>query len=247
MKRYKYLILIPARGGSKGIHRKNLVSICGTPLVDFSISAAIKAEIELSKVVLSTDDKEIVDNCRKFKGLEIPFIRPENISGDKALTSDVIKHTIEWYLRYKKTTFDSIILIQPTCPFRNQLHIFQSIELFENSKEPSLISVNEVREHPCEYLIEDDTGFSYVLNPPIVSIRQNFPKVYFINGAIYIFDCSWFLNTGKIFNTSSVLYKMDSKYTIDIDEMQDVYLAESYLKHYSELKSFQKNIYNGIC
>jgi len=240
---FDYLILIPARGGSKGIPGKNLTPISGIPLIDFSISAAIKSGISSSKIVLSTDSDEIIDNCKKFNGLEIPFKRPEEISTDKAKSSDVVRHAIRWYKENQEVRFKSIILIQPTSPFRTHNHIKNAVKLFEKSDQPSLISVNPVSEHPCEYIREGEFGFNYILEQPSLPGRQHFPEVLFINGAIYITNVDWFIKLNKFYNETSLLYKMDRRMSIDIDEIEDVCLAESYLKHFEEIKTIHNDLY----
>jgi len=239
LKKYKYLILIPARGGSKGIPSKNIKKISGIPLIGYSICAAILSKIPSSKIVLTSDDITIIDYCGKFKEIKIPFIRPAKISGDNSKTTDAIVHAIDWFEENSDVKYESIILIQPTCPFRTYKQIQEAVKLYEQSAEHSLISVNEVETHPCEYIIPQNNYFKYVMNPPESPGRQNFQPVFFINGAIYITKVEWFRATNLLFNNHSTLYYMDRIYSVDIDTVEDLRYAESLVKNDIEIKKIK--------
>jgi CMP-N,N'-diacetyllegionaminic acid synthase len=241
-KRPQYLVVIPARGGSKGIKGKNIYPVGNIPLIDYTIYAAIKAEIPNSRIVLSSDNNAIIENCKKFEGLEIPFVRPPHLATDTVSTVSVVEHTIAWYKDKKAFSPDAIILLQPTSPFRNKCHIQEATALFNKAKKESLISVSPVNEHPCECIIPQKNKFDFVMPPPQKSQRQNFPEVFFMNGAIYITSLSFFSKNKNFFDNSAELYFMDKIYSIDIDEMNDIFLANSILENNNEILKINMGI-----
>ena len=217
------LQIIPARGGSKGIPQKNMALIGGKPLVEFTFQAALAARIP-GRICLSTDD----NNIRKFGldcGVEAPFLRPSELAQDDSSTISVIQHALDWYKKKESFFPDSIILLQPTCPFRSAKNIVEAYQIFQETKANALISVNAVHDHPCEYITKNDGFFSFIMLPPIKPGRQNFPKVYFINGAIYITKTAYFTETKRLFDQSGQVYVMARHESLDIDEPFDLEFA----------------------
>jgi len=214
------LTIIPARGGSKGIPRKNMVYIGPYPLIQFTITAALKAHLP-GRICLTTDDPEIREFGLSFP-IESPFLRPSDLAQDSSSTHSVIEHTLRWYKENDNYCPDYIILLQPTSPFRTPNNIIESFQLIESSTNNSLIGVNPVSQHPCEYIIPSQNGFKYVMKPPAISGRQHFPPVYFINGSIYITKHRYFISTGQIYDQGALLYQMDPLEGIDIDEQHDI-------------------------
>lgn len=224
------LVIIPARAGSKGIPNKNMSLIDNIPLIEFTIRAALASNIK-GRICLSTDSPEIRDfglSC----GIEAPFIRPAELAGDNSSSLDVIKHAIDWYNTNTDFKPDYIVLLQPTCPFRSPDSIKGSINLITEKDSESLISVNKVINHPCEYIIKSNDGFSYVMDPPGTPGRQNFPEVYFINGAIYICKTKFFKETGQLFNRNALFYELDVSESIDIDDPEDLIHAICIFKNF---------------
>jgi CMP-N,N'-diacetyllegionaminic acid synthase len=221
--RPQVLQIIPARGGSKGIPRKNMALIGGKPLVDFAFQAALAAKIP-GRICLSTDD----DDIRKFgldRGAEVPFLRPSELAQDDSSTISVVQHALDWYEKKESFFPDSIILLQPTCPFRTANNIAEAYRLFQETKADALISVNAVHDHPCEYIEKKDGSFSFIMPPPEKPGRQNFPKVYFINGAIYIARTAYVTKTKRFFDRFAQLYVMARHESLDIDEPFDLEFA----------------------
>ena len=217
------LILIPARGGSKSISRKNMTLLGGKPLVEFTIRAAIAADLP-GKICMSTDDEEIRSFGLSFP-IEAPFLRPVEFARDDSGVIPVITHALDWYEEKNGFCPDFLVLLQPTCPFRTSRNIVKAYESMLVSGVNSLISVSPVREHPCEYIVPGETCFEFVLKPPKKPGRQSFPGVLFINGAIYMARTSYIRKTGKLFDEMAKLYFMETYESIDIDEPEDLEFA----------------------
>lgn len=235
-----FLFIIPARGGSKGIPNKNISLLAQIPLLEYTIEAALRSKGKKTRVVLSTDSDVIANNCKKFHGLEIPFIRPSSLATDASDCASVVEHALNWYRDNESFFPDYFLLLQPTGPFRNEKHIIDACSMIKKTKADSLISVNSVGRHPCEYIVPNDNDnntFSYVMEPPSKAGRQNFPKVYFINGAIYISKIDFFKRTGLIFDNRATLFNMEPKYSLDVDEPIDLVIAESYANTDQDLKN----------
>lgn len=226
------LTLIPARAGSKGIPNKNMALIGSHPLLEFTIRAALGAGLP-GRICLSTDSPEM----QKFSlscGIEAPFLRPSDLAQDSSGMISVIGHALEWYEKSEGFVPEYLVLLQPTCPFRSPRTITEAFRLIKNAGSDSLISVNSVSTHPCEYIRETEGGFTYVMEPPEAPGRQNFPEVYFINGAVYICRTDFFRKTGRLFDRQALLYKMDAEESLDIDESNDLMYAGWFFEHSKE-------------
>ncbi|MBN8568780.1 MAG: acylneuraminate cytidylyltransferase family protein [Ignavibacteria bacterium] len=226
----KIAALITARGGSKGIPKKNITKLCGKPLIQWTVESAMKSGY-IDKVFLSTDNDEIINSVKKFP-VEVPFKRPKNLSSDKATSTDVILHFIEW-MKKSSNEYDVLLLLQPTSPFRKSEHIDSSIKKFIASKEAlSLISVTENVKSP--YLSRKLNSNGYIenlFNVKSEKRRQDIPVTYYINGAIYLTEVKNF-EKYKTFQTPKTLsYIMPYYSSIDIDEPMDLKIAELYYKN----------------
>lgn len=226
----KIAALITARGGSKGIPKKNITMLCGKPLIQWTVESAMNSGY-IDKIFLSTDNDEIINSVKKFP-VEIPFKRPKNLSSDKAMSTDVILHFIEW-MKKSGNGYDILLLLQPTSPFRKSEHIDSSIKKFLGSGEAlSLISVTENIKSP--YLsrkISADGFVENLFNVKSEKRRQDIPVTYYINGAIYLISIKNF-EKYKTFQTPKTLsYIMPYYSSIDIDEPMDLKIAELYYKN----------------
>ena len=217
------LTIIPARGGSKGIPLKNIAPIGDKPLIEFTIRAALDARLP-GRICLTTDHPAI-RGLGLDLGIEAPFLRPSELAQDKSSTISVIRHAVDWYREHEHFSPDFIVLLQPTCPFRSSQSIISAYQEITAKGSNSLISVNKVSEHPCEYITRDSKGFRYVMEPPEQPGRQNFPEVYFINGAIYITRTSFFEKSGLLYDDSALTYVMERMEALDIDEPEDLVYA----------------------
>ena len=216
-----FLAIIPARGGSKRLPRKNILDLCGKPLISWSIEAALKSKY-ISKVVVSSDDEEILNISSNF-GADI-IKRPYELANDTATTFDAIKHTIDNLEKY-----DYIVLLQPTSPLRNEKHIDEAIELLEEKQADAIVSVCEMDHSPLwSNTLPKDGNMRGFLREEILNKRsQDLEKYYRLNGAIYICKTDKLLENKSFFLKDNIFaYIMDRKSSIDIDEEIDFLFAE---------------------
>jgi CMP-N,N'-diacetyllegionaminic acid synthase len=219
-KNKSFLAIIPARGGSKRLPRKNILNLAGKPLIAWSIEAGLNSEY-IDKVVVSSDDDEILNISKKF-GADI-IKRPNELASDTATTFDTIKHTIDNLEKY-----DYIVLLQATSPLRNEKHIDEAIELLENKKADAVISVCEMDHSPLwSNILPEDLSMKNFLREEVLNKRsQDLEKYYRINGAIYICKTEKLLeNKGFFIKENIFSYIMDRSSSIDIDEKIDFEFA----------------------
>ena len=221
----KILGLIPARAGSKGIKNKNIIDVGGIPLVEhtFKFASNLKA---INKLALSSDSNKIIEICSKYKKIEVPFMRPKELSTDSANISDVSIHILE---HYKKEKFTHLALFQPTTPFRNIDEITNAINVFKKGNVKSIFSVNEITYHPSRCITIKENSYEYVLKPSTkMEGRQFLQKVYSINGSFYMCSID-FLKSNKSFmspNSVPVVFSKESSF--DIDDHYDLEQARKF-------------------
>lgn len=210
------LALITARGGSKGLPRKNVLNAAGKPLIAWTVHAALAASA-VSRVVLSTDDDEIM-NVAAAAGCDIPFRRPAELATDEASSMDVVLHALQ-----ELPGYDFVALLQPTSPLRTGADIDAAFHLMNTHKAPACVSVTEVDQSPYwMYELAENDRLRSMLDPlPRVSRRQDLPPVYTLNGAIYIAKVEWLLKSKNFLGPETVAYKMPKSRSIDIDNALD--------------------------
>jgi len=223
----KILGIIPARGGSKGIKKKNIKLLGDKPLIGYTIDAVNDSKL-LDKTILTSDDDEIIKVAQNL-GLEVPFKRPSNLATDESPTIDTIIHVIEYY-KSQNINFEAICLLQVTNPFRTGKFIDDAIRKFENSNSDSLISVLEV---PHEYnphwtFKENDEGHLKISTgeSEIISRRQNLPKSYYRDGSIYIVKTDVVINQKSLYGNTISYIESDKVKHVNIDTMEDWEKAE---------------------
>lgn len=227
------LAIIPARGGSKGVPRKNIKELDGKPLIAWTIEAALKSKY-IDRVVVSTEDREI-SIISEENGAEVPFLRPLHLSNDDTPTIDVIVYTINELKKRYNYSPQYVILLQCTSPLRNVNNVDEAIERFINNKEcDSLVSVSEVEHTPYwNKMISKDgyiTNFiDYDENK--LTRRQQFESVYRLNGAIYISSKENLVKFNSFLTVKTIPYIMSRKSSIDIDDIDDFGIAEYFLKN----------------
>lgn len=220
----RYLVVIPARGGSKGIPRKNIKLLNGKPLIHYTIEAA-QSIFDFSRICVSTEDLEI-NAIAKQTGLNYTYIRPEKLATDTSSSHEVILDVIEHY-QNQGLAFETIILLQPTSPFRNSKHILEAISQFESSDCDMLVSVKETKCNPYFNLFEENESGNLELSKKgNFTSRQSAPKTYEYNGAIYIFSKETIQS--KQFSEFEKIkkYEMSAIDSVDLDEPLDWKLAE---------------------
>lgn len=224
---HKILAVIPARGGSKGIPKKNITDLCGKPLIAYSIEQALACPY-VDDVIVSTDSETIRDVAQSY-GAEIPFLRPADLASDTARTIDALLYTVA-ELRKMGRDYDYLLLLQPTQPIREAFHLTEAIETLIASGQDSLVSVSAAKEHPILMRTIDAQGKLHTLLPVSSTVRrQDFPPVYKVNGSIYLNRLNASFNETTSLNDNDIPYIMDAQYAIDIDSMEDLELAAHYL------------------
>jgi len=220
-----FLAIIPARGGSKRLPRKNVLDLEGKPLIAYSIEAALESKY-IDKVVVSSDDSEILEVSQKF-GATI-LTRPDFLATDISSTFDAIEHTIEHYNNY-----DYIVLLQPTSPLRTTKHIDESIELLQSKDGDAVISVTQMEHSPLWSNTLDENGsmIDFISDEIKNKRSQDLETYYRLNGAIYICQKDRLLSEKCFFLKDDIFaYKMDNENSIDIDEEIDFELAKLYME-----------------
>ncbi len=224
-KDHTILALIPARGGSKGIPRKNIIDLCGKPLIAYSIEAARNSKY-IDYVFVSTDDEEIANVAKKC-GAQVPFMRPAEYATDTSKTSEAVNYSIN-KLQSMDMVFSDLIILQPTSPLRTAEDIDGALEKYYECGCIPLASVSEVDDHPILIRSIENDRLIRLLNVSSTCRRQDMPKYYRINGAIYIKPIEE-TDESKTGNDSSIPYIMDKNNCVDIDEISDLAMAEYYL------------------
>jgi CMP-N,N'-diacetyllegionaminic acid synthase len=221
------LVIIPARGGSKGVPRKNIKQLNGKPLIQYTIDAA-RAVFQDEVICVSTDDLEIKSVVESL-GLKVPFLRPEELAIDTAGTYEVLLHAIAFY-EAKGYHADTIILLQPTSPFRTAEHLKNALQLYSPNSE-MLASVKETHANPYFVLREENTeGWLVKSKEGNFTSRQDCPKVYELNGAIYIINVTAMKNRHIMSFERVSKYLMDDDSSLDIDNQLDWIMAEAIVK-----------------
>lgn len=226
----RFLGIIPARGGSKGIPRKNMVRLGDRPLLQYTLQAARESR-GLERVILTSDDVEMIELARSMR-IDSPFKRPDYLATDKASSVDVVVHSLDWLKEYQKYEPDAVVLLQPTCPFRTGEDIDNAIKAFESSECECLMSVNPVMQHPCEMVTRSADGklvWAAEHPAPGQGGRQVFPTFYFINGAIYIVTTEFLRKNRRFDDPFAAIHIMDSSHGLDIDDPYQLQLARGYL------------------
>ena len=225
----KTIAVIPARGGSKGIAKKNIYPLLGYPLIYYTIKSAKLSKNILDRVIVSTDDKEIAEISKKY-GAEV-ILRPAHLSTDTSKTQDVLLHTVS-ELKKENYNIDLMMTLQPTSPLRTSKHIHESIKLFkENPNADSLVSCLEVPHiyHPRSVMELSNNGYlkSYSRDE-LITRRQDKSRIFARNGAaIYITKANKL--DEYIFGGNLLPYIMAKEDSIDIDTLEDLKIAESIL------------------
>jgi len=226
----KLIAIIPARGGSKGISDKNKSLLGGKPLISHTIEPAINCEL-LTEIIVTSDDKKILEISSEVSDKLILIDRPNHLSTDDASLIDVTDHAIQTYIKAGNESPDTIILLQPTSPFRTSDDIVSATEQFNNSPLNSLLSVSAPIQHPSDFIYKENSSWRACFkNDHTQEGRQNFIETWFINGAIYIVDFEHFKKYKKFYSLDSCeIFHMSIENSIDIDSPIDLLMAEGWI------------------
>ena len=222
--------IITARGGSKGIPRKNISPLAGKPLIVWTIEAALNSH-SLRRVIVSTDDAEIAQVCRGHEA-EVPFMRPDELARDDSPHMDVVIHAVNWLMTHENYCPDYIMLLQPTSPLRTAVDIDAAVALALQRAADGIVSVSEAPDHP--YLIKRIAGdgnlVDFVKTPKGYLPRQLFPPAYVVNGAIYLARRDMLLQQRTWYTDRTYPYIMPPERSLDVDTPWDLYLSDLVLR-----------------
>lgn len=220
----KILAIIPARCGSKGIPFKNIIDVCGKPLIQYTIEIALKLKYHnlIDEVIVSTDCEEIANISKKI-GASVPFLRPDSIAGDKAKSIDYILHSLDYFEKIN-INYDAVIILQPTSPLKTYDDIVNSIEIFKKNYFDSLISVYKEETINDLIMYHKDGDIAVPLDEDHNKgvRRQDHGAVYIRNGAIYIVKTGFVKNKQKIISDLPLMYEMKKNNSINIDTFEDL-------------------------
>jgi len=221
-KEYNILAVIPARGGSKGIPRKNLCKVDGLSLVARAVKIA-KSLTWIDKVVLSTEDREIAEEGRKY-GAEVPFLRPSELAGDTSKSVDVWRHVLIEAEKYYNTSFEISILLEPTSPFREPRHVEEVVKKLEVGGYDSVLTVSETdsKNHPLKQMVIKDNHVGYYddAGKDIIA-RQQLTPVYHRNGVAYAVTRKCLVEQKTIIGSNASAVIIDEP-LVNIDTEQDL-------------------------
>lgn len=228
----RILGIIPARGGSKGVPGKNIKLLDGKPLLQYTSEIAMESQY-LTDVILSSDDTQIITVAESL-GVQVPFLRPEELAKDTIPTIDVIIHALQWY-ENQAVFFDAVCLLQVTSPFRTVDFLDKAIEKFIASGCDSLVSVQKV---PHEY----NPHWTFEVNPEgnlkiatgeekIISRRQELPEAYHRDGSIYIMKTEVLLQQHSLYGKSISFIESAPEFYVNIDTVDDWEKAEQMIKN----------------
>ena len=220
----KILVIIPARGGSKGIPHKNIKPLNGKPLIHYTIDVARQIVAD-EDICVSTDDSEIIQ-CVEDYGLKVPFVRPEELATDTAGTYEGLLHALDFYEQQGKQ-FDVVLLLQNTSPFRTAKQVKEALALYQSDID-MVVSVKECSANPYYCVFEENQeGYLKICKGDgNITRRQDAPKVYEYNGAIYVINPQSLKQMPLNKFSRRIKYVMDEQSSLDLDTMNDWRMAE---------------------
>jgi CMP-N-acetylneuraminic acid synthetase len=224
-----FLAIIPARGGSKRLPRKNVLDLNGKPLIAWSIEAGLNSKY-IDKVIVSSDDNEILNISKEFKADTIK--RPDELASDTATSFDAIRHTID-----NLDSYDYIVLLQATSPLRTSMHIDEAIELLDEKKADAIVSVCEMDHSPLwSNTLDGSLSMNGFLRDEVLNKRsQDLETYYRLNGAIYICDTDKLLDQKSFFLKNNIFgFKMDRESSVDIDKEIDFKITKILINDYKK-------------
>ena len=215
------LAIIPARGGSKLLPRKNVLPLAGKPLIVWTIEAGLKSRY-IDKVIVTSDDDEI-QKISLEAGSKI-IKRPHKLAKDNTNLNDVIKHVIN----ILEEQYDIVMVLQPTSPLRKAEDIDNALEIMDQVKAPAVISVCKANKPlNWHFSVKVDGTLKPILQNKIISNRQEYESTYIPNGALYISKTEYFKITNTFYNDLTIAYIMSQEKSVDIDSQLDFVIAET--------------------
>jgi len=224
------IAIIPARGGSESIPRKNIKLLADKPLIVYTIETALECKL-LERVIVTTDDEEIAA-ISKEHGAEVPFIRPRELALDTTPMLPVLQHAVSYLEQNEKLRIDIVVILQPTSPFREVSDIENCIKKLQNEKADSVVTVCEAEHNPYFVMMkfQNDNLVPLLKTEKPVTRRQDAPKVYRLNGAVYAVRRGVLMNENKIFTDNTKAVIMLHEKSIDLDRPLDFEFADFLMK-----------------
>ena len=230
------LIIIPARGGSKGIPHKNIKELCGKPLIAYTIEAARQVCPDTDRIILSTDDPAIAEVARRC-GLPVPYMRPAHLATDTAKSRDAMLDVMDW-ADARGLEYDSVVLLQPTSPLRTADHIRGAMALYRPELD-MVVSVAEAASNPyytCYETDGDPEGYLHISKGDgLYTRRQDCPKVWEYNGAVYVINPDSLRRQELGQFKRRIPYPMDRACSLDLDTPLDWLVAETVMANKTTL------------
>lgn len=227
--------LIPARGGSKGVPKKNIKSLMGKPLIEYTVESGKQSKY-IDHLIVSTDNEEIADVCRNIP-VDVPFIRPDYLASDTAKAIGVIQHAITTMEEIDSVNYDLVVYLEPPNPLRIAEDIDTCVELFEENQPDCVVTVQEANQfHPILMKqIKDNRLHPIWKEEPEGVPRQLYnPTAYMRNGAVYVFRKELIMD-GILYGNDILPYVMPIERSVCIDDMMDWYVAEAWMKTKNEI------------
>ncbi len=225
----RVLTVIPAKGTSTRITRKNMRDLGGRPLMDYTVEAALTSGV-CGRVIVSTEDDEIAAHAREV-GAEVPFMRPRELSFDPYQSPDIAVHALEM-LEAQGAAFDIVMLLQPTSPFRNAHDLRAAMRLFEEEAEPRLMSVHAADPHVRLVMRSEANRLHHLFDP---EEQESSDALYMPDGAIQMARVAEFKRTRSFYGAPLIGYVLPHPRGIDIDTGEELAMAKYLLEHHEEL------------
>ncbi len=228
----RVIAIIPARGGSKGLPGKNIKTICGKPLISWTIQTALKSTL-IDALIVSTDHQEIAD-IAKAAGAAVPFLRPPALAADTTPSIDVVEHVLEFFRAQAAPSFDYLVLLEPTSPLREDDDIDNMLMKLDASADAfdAIVSIGEVSEHPSIMKKLDGENIEpYCLELPLTSRRQDNAPAFFPYGVAYIAKIQTLLTERTFYPKRCTHYRIKRYQNYEIDDIYDFLAVENIMRH----------------
>jgi len=232
----RVLAVIPARGGSKRLPRKNIRDLAGKPLIAYTIQATQKAKT-LTDYLVSSEDNEILEVAHDY-GAPIPFVRPKELAGDEVRNIETVFHAMKFMENIRGIKYDILVLLQPTCPIRDPAHIDEAVIKLWHSDLDSAVSVKGPfkKRDPILKTIRGGVLVDYC---PVTD-EKNIEPFYIYNASIYAVKRDYFVKERKLVSSKQIPIIMDDFHSVDIDTEADFIVAEAYMRYLNSNTSIRE-------
>jgi CMP-N,N'-diacetyllegionaminic acid synthase len=223
------IAVVPARAGSKGLPGKNTRTLCGKPLIAWTIEAGLKSQY-IDFVVVSTDSKDIATIAENY-GATIPFLRPPELATDKTTSIEVIRHVIDYYNSTENKQFEYVVLLEPTSPLRDEGDLDRAIrQLVENTTAKSIVGISLTSTQNPEFLVKISEGGRLVgFNQSEIKTirRQNIEEIYFLEGSVYVSDTHTLIKEGTFYHKDTFGCIFPKWKSFEVDDIDDFIIVEA--------------------